>query len=265
IAQTTGGISGVVSDQSGGLLPGVTVEISGPNLQGTRTATSGSDGRYRFLNIPPGTYTVVARLTGFSRVGKTAVRVEVGKEFTVNMTLTLSAKEEVVVSGEAPVVDTTSTTIGQVVNSEQFRRLPLQRDYANIAQTAPGVNTDAVGNTVYGSSGSENAYIIDGGNTTEGTTGVQGKSLNTEFIQELEVKNGGYQAEFGRATGGVINVITKSGGNEFHGEAFGYYDNDSLQSTNKHIDEIKVRNSTGPSLQTGFTRKDFGADLGGYF
>ena len=90
---------------------------------------------------------------------------------------------------------------------------------------APGTGTDAAGGvTVYGATSLENQYIIDGVNTTGIKLGNQGKTLNQEFVQEVEVKTGGYEAEYGRALGGVINVVTKSGGNEFHGDAFGYYD-----------------------------------------
>ena len=264
-AQTVGDIKGIVTDSDGRALPGVTVETKSPNAIGIHVVTTGTDGSYRLSNLPPGVYRVTASLAGFGTAERTGVRVELGKSYTINISMQLAAKESVVVTGEAPVVDTTSTTVGTVVNADQFLRLPVARDYATIAQAAPGVNTDPVGNTVYGSSGAENIYVIDGVNTTGVETGVQGKSLNTEFIQEVEVKNGGYQAEYGGATGGILNVVSKSGGNEFHGDAFGYFDNDSLQATNDHTAEIKERNSTGPSLLTGFTKKDFGADIGGYF
>src|SRR6185295_11259295 len=111
--------------------------------------------------------------------------------------------------------------------------------------------------TVYGSSGAENAFYIDGVNTTNMEYGFQGKELNFEFISEVDVKTGGYEAEFGRSTGGIINVITKSGGNTFTGDVFGYTDTDSLQSDAKPVV------STG-GTQTGFNKNDFGADLGGY-
>src|SRR5205814_10264415 len=106
----------------------------------------------------------------------------------------------------------------------------------------PGVSTDASNNnagqtsiTVYGSSGAENSFFIDGVNTTNVEYGGQGKELNFEFIQEVDVKTGGYEAEYGRSTGGIINVITKSGGNEFKGDVFGYLDNDSLQAPAKSV------------------------------
>jgi hypothetical protein len=126
-----------------------------------------------------------------------------------------------------------------------------------VASDAHPGNSDQSTITVYGSSGAENGFYIDGVNTTNMEYGFQGKQLNFEFIQEVDVKTGGYEAEFGRATGGIINVITKSGGNEFTGDLFGYYDADSFQSNTKQVD------SSNGTLQ-GFTKRDFGADVGGF-
>ena len=133
-----------------------------------------------------------------------------------------------------------------------------------MAQMVPGVTSDAnPENTsqstisVYGSSGAENTFIVDGVNTTGVEYGFQGKELNFEFVQAIDIKTGGYEAEYGRSTGGVVNVITKSGGNEFQGDVFGYFDDDALQGT---PDEVV---STAGTVN-GFTRQDFGADLGGF-
>ena len=109
----------------------------------------------------------------------------------------------------------------------------------------------------YGSSGVENTFYIDGVNTTGVEYGFQGKELNFEFIQAVDIKAGGYEAEFGRSTGGIVNVITKSGGNEFHGDVFAYFDDDSLQSSPDPTVDL------GGQL-VGYSRQDFGADLGGY-
>ena len=128
------------------------------------------------------------------------------------------------------MVDSTSTTQGSNYSAKVIDKLPVGRNYADIAFSQPGVQADfgetqgrSLAISVYGSTSSENLFLIDGVNTTNVIKGFQGKDLNTEFIQEVEVKTGGYQAEYGRNTGGVVNVITKSGGNEFHGGVFGYY------------------------------------------
>ena len=144
------------------------------------------------------------------------------------------------VTAQAATVETESNTVGRNLDAAAFQALPTGRNYASVAQLASGVNTDNsdlrnTSITVYGSTGLENAYLVDGANTTGVEIGSQGKVLNFEFIQEVELKAGGYEAEYTGAQGGILNVVTKSGGNEFHGDAFGYFDNDSLQAENKHL------------------------------
>ncbi|MGH9441684.1 MAG: TonB-dependent receptor [Thermoanaerobaculia bacterium] len=265
-AQTTGSVSGRTLGENGDALPGVNVEASSPALQGTQTAVTDSRGSYRLPVLPPGRYEISATLPGFA-TEKKAVVVSLSANSVADFQMRPSAKETVVVSGEAPVIDTTSTAIGVNLDQHLIQNIPTDRNFASIAQVTPGVNSDvdpynpqndSASLTVYGSSSSENAYVIDGVDTSGVEYGKQGTTLNYEFIQEVEVKTGGYEAEYGRSTGGIINVITKSGGNEFHGEAFGYYDNDGLQASTKNVGE------TTQGASVGYTRQDFGADLGGY-
>ncbi len=262
LAQTTGSIEGTVADSNGAPLPGVSVDIKSPALLGTRTVVSDAAGRYKFPAIPPGVYTVTAALSGFTKVEKTNIRVGLGGTVTLPVVLSVSIKEEVVVTGEAPVVDTTRTVIGSNTTLEAIQKLPLGRNFTSIATTVAGTGTSTGGGiSVYGATGLENQYIIDGVNTTGVKIGDQGKQMNSEFVQEVEVKTGGYEAEYSRALGGVINVVTKSGGNEFHGDVFGYYDSDSLTASDKNEDD-KAAVSLAP--YAGPTRYDIGADLGGY-
>jgi TonB dependent receptor/Carboxypeptidase regulatory-like domain/TonB-dependent Receptor Plug Domain len=261
--QTTGGIFGSVRDEDGGVLPGATVEAKSSALQGVRVTVSDTSGSYRLTLLPPGDYTVTFTLEGFAPEGRT-VTVGLDREAAVNAVLRASASEEITVTGEAPVIDTATTTLGTSLNVQAIETLPTQRNYSAIVQVVPGISSDANPEntsqstiTVYGSTGAENTFIVDGVNTTGVEYGFQGKELNFEFIQAVDVKTGGYEAEFGRSTGGIINVITKSGGNEFHGDVFAYYDNDSLQSSPDPIV------STGGTVE-GFTKKDFGVDIGGY-
>ncbi len=263
-AQTTGRIVGTVFDESKAVLPGVTVAAAGPSLQGTRATTTDSVGLYRLAFLPPGTYTVTFTFPGFATESATGVVVSLGKDSSLDVQLRPAVKEAVTVSGEAPVVDVTSTTTGTNLTSNAIQSLPTGRNYSAVVQVAPGTSSDAnplnkdqSTITVYGSSGAENSYFIDGVNTTGVEYGFQGKELNYEFIQEIDVKTGGYEAEYGRSTGGIVNVITKSGGNEYHGDVFAYYDNDSLQANAKSVV------STGGTV-TGFTKKDYGLDFGGY-
>jgi hypothetical protein len=264
-AQTTGSVIGRVTDDNGSGLPGVTVEAKSSALQGSRVASSDGSGRYRLTLLPPGEYGISFTLPGFAVESRKGVTVGLAREATVDAILRPTAREAVVVTGEAPVVDTASTTLGANLTTRAIETLPTGRNYSSVVQVVPGTSSDAnpidtqrSTITVYGSSGAENSYVIDGINTTNLEYGFQGKELNYEFIQEVEVKTGGYEAEFGRSTGGIINVITKSGGNEFHGDAFGYYDNDSLQAKAKEV-------VGAAGTVAGFTRDDYGADLGGYF
>ena len=277
-SQTTGTVEGAVTDQSNAPLPGVTVELTSPNLQGTRTAVTSADGRYRFPSVPPGPYKVTAELAGFGKVEKRAT-VTLDATQTVNLSLALSTTAEVTVTGEAPLVDSTSTTQGSNYSAKVIDKLPVGRNYADVVFTQPGVQADfgetqgrSLAISIYGSTSSENLFLIDGVNTTNVIKGFQGKDINSEFIQEVEVKTGGYQAEYGRNTGGVINVITKSGGNEFHGGVFGYY-NDTGMRADPEIVQTPDFSQQGDVDSAGGSpnfflskqvRQEWGADLGGF-
>ena len=268
-AQTTGSIIGTVVGADGSALPGTTVQATSPSLQGARVAVTDASGSYHLPLLPPGRYNVTASLEGFAPAAFSNAMVALGRDSTVDFTLRLATSAEITVSAHAPVLDTSSTTAGESIGTRSIETLPTGRNYSSIAQVTPGVSSDAnpsadnitgvYGSTisVYGSSGAENSFYVDGVNTTNVEYGFQGKELNFEFIQELDVKTGGYEAEYGRSTGGIINVITKSGGNAFHGDAFGYLFNDSLQSNSK-----AVVSTSGTQL--GFSREDYGVDLGGY-
>ncbi|MBV8517819.1 MAG: TonB-dependent receptor [Acidobacteria bacterium] len=264
-AQTTGGIVGRVTDASGAALPGVTVEARSASLQGVRSATTTVDGAYRFALLPPGDYEVRYTLDGFAPEARHGVHVSLGKDMPLDATLRPAAvSEQLTVTAEAPIVDTNSTALGANLDTRAIETLPTERNYASIVQVVPGVASDAnTGNpdqstiTVYGSSGAENSFVVDGVNTTGMEYGFQGKELNFEFIREVEMKTGGYEAEYGRSTGGIVNVITKSGGNELSGDVFGYYDNDSAQSNAKPTVSLS-------GTQEAFTKKDFGVDVGGF-
>src|SRR5262245_35539125 len=279
-AQTTGTVEGTVTDQSNAPLPGVTVELTSPNLQGTRTAVTSADGRYRFPAVPPGPYRVTAELAGFGKVEKRAT-VTLDSTATVNLSLQLSTTAEVTVTGEAPMVDVASTTQGSNYGAKVIDKLPVGRNYADVVFTQPGVQADfgetqgrSLAISIYGSTSSENLFLIDGVNTTNVIKAFQGKDINNEFIQEVEVKTGGYQAEYGRNTGGVVNVITKSGGNEFHGGVFGYY-NDTGMRADVDIEQTPafseqgtaddIANGGGPNFfLSKEVRQEWGMDLGGF-
>jgi hypothetical protein len=268
LAQTTGSVEGNVVDSSGGALPGASVELKSPQLQGVRTAVTAADGHYRFPALPPGNYTVTVSMSGFKTVEHPAVRVTLDATAVVPVKLEIALDKSIVVTGEAPVVDTTSSTAGLSIRQDVVQKLPLARNYAAVIAINPGVGTDnaetqgrAMAFTIYGSTSVENQYLVDGVNTTNVIKGFQGKALSQEFIEEVQVKTSGYEPEYGRALGGVINVVTKSGGNEFHGDAFGYFDRKSWTA------DAKISPDSDESTiidRTQENRDDFGADLGGF-
>jgi hypothetical protein len=169
--------------------------------------------------------------------------------------------ETITVTAEAPVVDTTTTQTGANITAETIESLPMARDFYAVAQIAPGTSTDASGTTMYGSTGAENQYIIDGLNTTGVELGTEAKTLNFDFIQEVQVITGGLSAEYGRVTGGVINAITKSGGNEFKGDLFAYGAGGGLQSDNSTAPERSAADTTIDDISSEF---DAGFNVGGY-
>ncbi len=262
-AQTThGDIQGKVSDASGTPLPGVTVSLTSPSLPGNHSTISGADGSFKFLVLPPGTYAATLSLSGYQKQQQANIKVGIDTTVRINFTLEAAFSDEIVVTTESPLVNTSDTTLGTNVSMDFFLDLPKKRNYASVATLTPGVQDDGSGATFYGSSGAENAYYIDGANTTEIERGVQGMDLNFEFIDEVQVKTGAYSAEYGHSTGGLINVITRSGGNEFHGDVFGYYDSDSLRAPLSG--EAEQGSVSGTFKTVGVVRSDYGIDLGGY-
>src|SRR5437867_730473 len=233
LAQTasTGSIAGIVTDPSGASVPGITVTATSPNLIQAQSATTGSDGRYIVLNLPPGKYMIsVAAAKGFAKFEQSNVDVNLGKTSPGDIQLQLGGVQaEVSVTAGAPV-DVVQTTIGANVSTDQFSYFPTQRTVQGLYTIAPAVARsglrDASGRdrdpSVGGSSGPENNYILDGVSTADPAFGGGGANLPFEFVQEVEVKTGAYGAEYGHSTGGIFNVITKSGGNEVHGDVFGF-------------------------------------------
>ena len=261
-AQTTGRIQGQIMDAQNAVLPGVTVTITSPALQGALTEVTDADGRFRFPSVPPGRYTVKAELSNFKTFEQPNVDVGLDRTATVPITMQLaSVAETITVMGTTPIIDQTSTITGVVANEELLSRLPVRRDIYSATRFAAGVVDDAVGPTVYGSSGAENQYIIDGLNTTGVELGSKGKQVNMDFIDSVETKTGGLPAEYGRNTGGIVNAITKSGSNVFRGSVFGFAEGGVLQADDSTRDE---RPQTTTQVVDMAHRADVGGTLGGY-
>jgi outer membrane receptor protein involved in Fe transport len=264
---TTGAIEGTVIDQSGAAVPGVAVKVTSPNLISAQTGNTDDGGHFKILNLPPGRYTVaVESQKGFSKFEKTDIEVNLSRSSSVEVQLVpQGATANVTITDTSgAAVDVTANTTGSNVSTEQFSNFPTQRTVQSLYSIAPTVARsglrDASGRdrdpSVAGASGPENNYILDGVNTTDPAFGGSGANLPFEFVQEVEIKTGAYGAEYGRATGGIFNVITKSGSNEFHGDAFGYFTTKGL------VRDTKQFPFTG-SAPNGFSEIDAGIDVGG--
>jgi hypothetical protein len=235
--EQTGSIQGVVRDSQGAVLPGAVVEARNP-LGGTTSAVANADGVYRFPALPPGTYELSAALQGFRPARKTDAVLELGKNLTIDMSLTLATlAEEVTVTAESsPIIDVKGNTVSATLTRNTIERMPKGRDFTTILRVAPGAQSESkagncgsgCGLQIDGASGAENRFIIDGMDTTNLQTGVSGKTMLLDFVDEVQVKSSGYNAEFGGATGGVVNVLTKSGSNAYHGQIGTYYQTDDF-------------------------------------
>ena len=225
-----GSIEGVVKDSSGAVLPGVTVEARS-SAGAVLSSTTDTEGTYRFPSVAPGTYEITATLQGFTPKKQADVSVGLGQIKKVDLALGLAGvAESVQVTAESPLVDVKQSARQTNISREQIDLLPKGRDFTTLVTQAPGANQEAKlgGLSIDGASAGENRYIIDGIETTDLQQGISGKNVIADFVEEIQVKSSGYSAEFGGATGGVINVITKSGTNALHGNALFNFQGDQL-------------------------------------
>jgi hypothetical protein len=225
--ETRGSIEGVVKDTSGAVLPGVTIEARSPMLVGAATAVSDGSGSYRFPSLPPGQYDVTAALPGFQSHKIEKIQLQLGQILKIDIALQLSGvAESVQVTGESPIIDVKQNAATLNLQSEIIERIPRGRNFTSVLTTAPGTNDEAkAGLSIDGATGAENRYTIDGMDTTNLRTGVSAKPVLVDFVSEVQVKSSGYNAEYRATTGGVISVVTRSGGNAYHGDVGAYYSN----------------------------------------
>ena len=240
-----GAIEGIVKDTSGAVLPGVSVEAKAENGS-AMTTVSDEAGMFRFPSVSPGTYTLTANLSGFAPKSQGDVRVGLGQIKKVDFSLSLAGvTESVQVTAETPLVDVRQNTRQTNIRAEQVELLPKGRDFTTLVTQAPGANQEAKsgGLSIDGASAGENRYIIDGIETTNIRSGVSGKAVIADFVEEVQVKSSGYTAEFGGATGGVINVITKSGTNDWHGNVLFNVEGSSLSGDSRPTLRQNLSNS----------------------
>ncbi len=254
--ETTAGFQGVVKDPSGAVVAGATLEISSPALIGTRKTTTDTGGNYRFAALPPGDYTLSVTATGFRTHKQTGIELAVGRLPNIDIQLAVGAvAETVVVSGAAPIVDTTQSKVAISVTQEMMDALPKGRSFESMIQMAPGSRNEPLqgGYQVDGASDGENVFMVDGVNTTNIQNGGSGKSFQMDFIKEVQVKSSSFEAEFGGALGGVVNAVPKQGSNSWSGSLVTYYQNQALNANNG--DRALRTNPNLPSLNTT-TRTD---------
>jgi hypothetical protein len=240
-----GTINGRVLDQDGKALPGATVELTSQEKGFQRNVVSDASGAFNFPLLQPGRYTVRVSLSGFQSYEAREVVVSPDKTTTVASSLSLAAATEAVtVTGEAPLVDKTNTSATTVVDTTLTQKLTVGRSYQTLITFAPGVTSaNASGNAnSHGALNSANLYLFDGVDTTDVTTGTFGQNFNYEAIQEVNVGTSSISAEYGRAQGAIVNVITKSGTNQLHGSFKTLFTNDNWNAQNK-----------GANPQTGAT------------
>ncbi len=234
--EQTGEIIGTVVLEDGSAIPGVAVEATGTNLVGRRTTVSNEVGAFRLMALPSGNYEITFMLEGFKTVKRKDVRVDVGRTYKLDIMMETGAiQKEIVVTGQSPTIDVRKSASSVNISKEVFKKLPKGRDFQSIVTLSAGLNSesefdngDGQSYSFDGASASENTYYVDGVDTTTLFEGTSGSRVNFDFIEEVQVKSSGYAAEYGGSMGGVISVITRSGGNEFHGQLAAYVDGSFL-------------------------------------
>ena len=256
----TGSLEGRIVSTQGEPLEHAVVTVSGPFLQGTREVSTDSRGHFLLLWLPAGTYTVQLRALGFSPVALRDVRISLGATGSLgDVSLAPQSVElpTIEVSGAKPLIDPTTAAAATVLDSAVFLALPTERNFRSLIPLAPEANPSPYGDeaNVAGATGDENGYFVDGIHVTDPEVANGSVNLPYNFVREVQVTTGGYEAEFGRTQGGVVNVVTNSGGNQLHGQVLGYFTGNDFRSA--------PRWGVGEAQVQTFSRYDVGGSLGG--
>ncbi|MBI3181786.1 MAG: TonB-dependent receptor [Myxococcales bacterium] len=272
LAQGTAVLTGTVNDAATKQPVGdVVVTATSPSLQGEQVVVTDDTGLYRIPNLPPGAYTIRLEKEAYKPFSRGDINVRIDRTIRVNVELLPEALkgEEVVVVGRAPTIDIGSTSTGVSVGSEFIRNIAVarpggknsaSRSFESLADIAPGANADLYGVSLNGTTSPENNFVVDGLSVNDPAYGLLGTPLTVDFIQEVNVISGAFMPEYGRATGGIMNVVTKSGSNEFHGSVFGNITPGALEG---ETPDIKREGTVIATKTTLWNQGDFGAEMGG--
>lgn len=243
-AQANAQLTGTVTDPSGAIIGKVPITLRDTGTNVTYTATSSDSGFYAIPNLPPGTYELKASFTGFAPFTQTGIVLTVGQSATVNISLQLASEgQKVIVSTEVPLIEPTKTEISQVVGTQQVEALPTSnRVFTDFALLTPGVSTSRTSlGTVFtefevtqisfgGMRSFSNEIVVDGADFVNAASGIQRATPPQESVQEFRVVNNSFGADYGRAMGGIVNIVTKSGTNNLHGTAYEYLQNSAADA-----------------------------------
>ena len=271
--QTTGGIIGRVVDQQGAAIPGVTVTAKNPATGFVRAEVSDAEGVYRLTALPVAIYEVTAELQGFEAVSKKDIEVNVAQVQAVDFALKVAALAETInVTGATPLIQTTNASVGQVVDLRRVERLPLNgRQFANLAATVPGVGLGVHSDPtkgvnfaplINGGAGRNINYLIDGGDNNDDTVGGLLQQFPLEAIQEFNFQTQRFKAEYGRSNGGVMNIVTKSGTNQFQGSVFEFFRDKSMNALTE-TEMLSVLGTSSAPVKGDYRRNQFGGSFGG--
>jgi hypothetical protein len=258
--ETTAGLEGTVKDSTGAVIPSATVEVTSPALIGSKKQTT-EQGHFRFSNLPPGVYTITTMAQGFRTAKVGNVELLVGHVPTVDITLEVGTLTETVeVSANAAIIDPTQSKVQTNIATQMVQNLPVQSmSFQSLIQFAPGARSEPLqgngsgtnpnnGFQINGASNSENTYLLDGQDTGNLVGGQSQANMPLDFIDEVQIKSSGFEAENGGALGGVVNVISKRGSNEWHGSIFTYYYADRF---NANPNPSLIKNPQYPTNLTG--------------
>ncbi len=266
-AQVTGTIIGVVTDaQTGKPVAGALIVATSPALQGEQTAITESDGSYRLSQLPAGDYKLAVQLQGYKPAERSDIVLRVDKTLRANMVVVPEAvqmEEQVVKTGIAPVVNVGSAETAQVVSKEFIATIPVTRTYEGVAVVAPTAQRDLYGISFAGATSPENNYILDGMNVTDPQYGTLGASIPTNFVDQMDVKVGSFMPEYGRASAAVVNTVTKSGSNEYHGSIYGNLQPGIFTPPQTPVGRAGEAIASFSAPYNGGYLADFGAEVGG--